>query len=125
MTGKDLIGILSQGGTALASTKVRSQDIRTHCNVIETASSTQQEWEESVPGRKSWTLTVNYLMLAATQVRNLLYVGQTFDITVRDANNTSGGSVTGKAIVTDVSGVATVGNLAQGSFSFKGNGALT
>ena len=124
MTGKDLIGILSQGGTALASTKVRSQDIRTHCNVIETASSTQQEWEESVPGRKSWTLTVNYLMLAATQVRNLLYVGQTFDITVRDANNTSGGSVTGKAIVTDVSGVATVGNLAQGSFSFKGTGAL-
>lgn len=125
MTGKDLIVILSQGGTALASTKVRSQDIRTHCNVIETASSTQQEWEESVPGRKSWTLTVNYLMLAATQVRNLLYVGQTFDITVRDADNTSGGSVTGKAIVTDVSGVATVGNLAQGSFSFKGTGALT
>lgn len=125
MTGKDLIVILSQDGTALASTKVRSQDIRTHCNVIETASSTQQEWEESVPGRKSWTLTVNYLMLAATQVRNLLYVGQTFDITVRDADNTSGGSVTGKAIVTDVSGVATVGNLAQGSFSFKGTGALT
>ena len=125
MTGKDLIVILSQGGTALASTKVRSQDIRTHCNVIETASSTQQEWEESVPGRKSWTLTVNYLMLAATQVRNLLYVGQKFDITVRDADNTSGGSVTGKAIVTDVSGVATVGNLAQGSFSFKGSGALT
>ena len=41
MTGKDIIIILTQGGTALASTRVRSQDIQTQADVIEKASSTQ------------------------------------------------------------------------------------
>jgi len=123
MTGKDLIVILSRGGVALASTRIKSHDIKTQCSTIETASGTQQDWEECVAGRKSWTLSVNYLVLAASQVRDLLYIGQTFDITVKDSGNNS--SVTGHAIMTGVGGSGGVGTLARGSFSLRGNGSLT
>jgi hypothetical protein len=42
MNGKDIIIILSQIGTALASTAVKSHDITTAADTIEKASSTQQ-----------------------------------------------------------------------------------
>ena len=121
MTGKDIIVILSQGGTALASTSIRSQDIQTSCATIEKASSTQQDWEEHIAGRKSWNLTVNYLVLASAQVNDLLYVGQTFDIRMDIGETTY---LVGKAIMNQVKQTATIGNLAQGSFSLKGSGPL-
>ena len=121
MTGKDIIVILSQGGSALASTSIRSQDIQTSCATIEKASSTQQDWEEHIAGRKSWNLTVNYLVLASAQVNDLLYVGQTFDIRMDIGETTY---LVGKAIMNQVKQTATIGNLAQGSFSLKGSGPL-
>lgn len=121
MTGKDIIVILSQGGTALASTSIRSQDIQTSCATIEKASSTQQDWEEHIAGRKSWNLTVNYLVLSSAKVNDLLYVGQTFDIKMNIGETTY---LVGKAIMTQVKQTATIGNLVQGSFSLKGSGPL-
>lgn len=117
--------ILSQGGTALASTCVKSQDIQTDCPTIEKASSTQQDWVEKISGRKSWSISINYLVMRAAQVRDLLYTGQTFTVTVRDRNNTSGGSISGTAIMTNVHGLASFGNLATGSMKLEGSGALT
>ena len=117
--------ILSQGGTALASTCVKSQDIQTDCPTIEKASSTQQDWVERIAGRKSWSISINYLVMRAAQVRDLLYTGQTFTVTVRDRNNTSGGSISGTAIMTYVHGLASFGNLATGSMKLEGSGALT
>ena len=122
MTGKDIIIILTQGGTALASTRVRSQDIQTQADVIEKASSTQQDWKEYIAGRKEWAVNVSYLVMTSSKVRDLLLVGKTFGVTVRDTANTY--SVSGTAIMTTVKNVSTVGNLAQGSFSLKGTGAL-
>ena len=121
MTGKDIIVILSQGGTALASTSIRSQDIQTSCATIEKASSTQQDWEEHIAGRKSWNLTVNYLVLSSAKVNDLLYVGQTFDIKMNIGETTY---LVGKAIMNQVKQTATIGNLVQGSFSLKGSGPL-
>ena len=121
MTGKDIIVILSQGGTALASTSIRSQDIQTSCATIEKASSTQQDWEEHIAGRKSWNLTVNYLVLSSAKVNDLLYVGQTFDVRMDIGETTY---LVGKAIMNQVKQTATIGNLAQGSFSLKGSGPL-
>lgn len=127
MTGKDIIVVLSQNGTALASTTVRSQDIQTAADTIEKSSSMQQDWKEFITGRKEWSITVNYLILAAEKITDLLYVGQTFDITVK--NQTAAGvtptAVTGKAIMNTVKQVATVGTLAQGTFTLKGTGPLT
>lgn len=121
MTGKDIIVILSQGGTALASTSIRSQDIQTSCATIEKASSTQQDWEEHIAGRKSWSLTVNYLVLSSAKVNDLLYVGQTFDVRMNIGETTY---LVGTAIMIQVKQTATIGNLAQGSFSLKGSGPL-
>ena len=111
MTGKDIIVVLSQNGTALASTTVRSQDIQTAADTIEKSSSTQQDWKEFITGRKEWSITVNYLMLAASKITDLLYVGQTFDVTVKNvtASGVTPTAVTGKAIMTTVKQVATVG----------------
>ena len=125
MNGQDILVILSQGGVALASTHVKSQDIQTECSTIEKASATQQDWVDRIAGRKSWQMSINYLVMRAAQIRDLLYVGQTFDITVRDRDNTTGGSISGTAIMTGVHGVSSVGNLATGSFTLQGSGPLT
>lgn len=106
----------------MASTSIRSQDIRSHCDAIEKASATQQDWTEVVAGRKSWKIDISYLVMAAGRIRDLLLVGQMFDVTVKDKDNTQ--SVTGTAMLTDVGNVAAFGNLAQGSMSLIGSGAL-
>lgn len=122
MTGKDITVILSRNNTALANTRIRSNEIQTSCDMIEKASASQQDWKEYVAGRNSWTLTVNYLVLASAQVADLLYVGQTFDITMKSGNSEL---LTGSAIITSVKNTATVGNLAQGGFTLQGSGALS
>lgn len=122
MTGKDLIVILSQNGTALASTAIRSQEIQTSAETIEKASATQQDWKEYVAGRKAWSLSVSYLVLTASKVADLLMVGQTFDVTIKDVDNTS--SVSGVAILSSVKQTAAIGNLANGSFTLVGSGPL-
>ena len=122
MTGKDITVILSQGNTALAATRIRSNDIQTGCDTIEKASPTQQEWKEYITGRKGWTLTVNYLVLATAQVADLLSIGQTFDITMKSGSTAL---LTGEAIMTGVKNTATIGSLAQGSFTLQGSGALS
>ena len=89
MTGKDITLVLSQNGTALASTRIRSNDIQTKADIIERSSATQQSWREFIAGRNEWSLTVGYLVLASSQVKDLLMVGQTFDITMTATESVS------------------------------------
>lgn len=122
MTGKDIIVILSQGGTPMASTRIKSDDIQTHADAIEKASATQQTWKEVIAGRKEWTLNVNYLVLAAAKLTDVLLAGQMFDITIRHISENV--SLTGQALLTDAKQTHTVNSLCQGSFTFRGNGPL-
>ena len=122
MTGKDIIVILSQGGTPMASTRIKSDDIQTHADAIEKASATQQTWKEVIAGRKEWTLNVNYLVLAAAKLTDVLLAGQMFDITIRHISENV--TLTGQAILTDAKQTHTVNSLCQGSFTFRGNGPL-
>ena len=80
---------------------------------------TEVKWLVGITDTMDMNLSKHW---AAAKVRDLLYAGQTFGVTVRDAANTY--SVSGTAIMTAVKHVSTVGNLAQGSFSLKGTGAL-
>lgn len=123
MTSKDIILVLSQNDVVVASTAIRSQDIKTSCGTIEKASATQQDWEEHISGRKRWSLTASYLLLTAPKIKDLLMVGQTFDVTVQKVNDNTN-KVSGTAILTEVAHSAAVGNLAKGSFSFMGTGPL-
>ena len=124
MTGKDVIMTLSQGGTALANTKIKSQSIKAQCATIEKASSTQQDWVEVIAGRKSWSITVRYLVLAGSQVKDVLKVGQMFDVTMNEYGSATN-KVTGKALLSAVDAEYPTGNLAQGTFTFTGSGALS
>lgn len=122
MTGKDIIMIFSQNGTALASTCIRSDEIQTQAATIEKASATQQDWREYIAGRKEWSVSVSYLVLTAQKITDVLMVGNVFDVTIRDASSTV--SMTGQAILTDCKQSYAVGALAKGSFAFKGSGPL-
>ena len=125
MTGKDITLILSQNGEALAGTRIRTTDIQTQAATIEHASAIQQEWSEFIPGRKSWNATVDYLVLASAQVADLLRVGQTFDVSiVSHVGETVTVHAAGTALLESVSQKFNIGNLAKGSFSFRGSGAL-
>lgn len=124
MTGKDVILTLYQGGVALANTKIKSQSIKASCAVLERSSTTQQDWVEVIAGRKSWTLTVRYLVLSGSQVKDVLKVGQMFSITMQESGSQTN-MVTGTALLNDVDAEYPTGNLAQGTFTFTGSGALT
>lgn len=123
MTGKDVILTLYQNGTALANTKIKSQSIKSQCATIEKASSTQQDWVEVIAGRKSWSLTVRYLVLSGSQVKDVLKVGQIFDITMQESGSNTN-KVTGTALLSGVDAEYPTGNLAQGTFTLTGSGAL-
>lgn len=123
MTGKDIIIILSQGTTVLASTAVKSHDINTTADTIEKASATQQSWREYLAGRKGWSVNMSYLVNAGIKIVWEMKVGETFNVTISDSN--SNYRLTGSAILETAKQTYTVGNLANGSFILKGTGPLT
>jgi len=125
MTGKDIKVIIAQDGTALASTRIKSNDIKTKCDVIEKASANQQTWKEYIAGRSEWSVNVTYLVLASPQVQNLLLVSQMFDLTMTADDGTDTEMLTGKAILTAADIKANSGSLAQGTFAFQGTGPLS
>lgn len=122
MNGKDIIIILSQNGTALAGTAVKSHDITTAADTIEKASSTQQSWREYLAGRKAWSINMSYLVTTSAKIHWELKVGETFTVTVAD--NNSNYRLTGTAVLETAKQTYTVGNLANGSFVLKGSGQL-
>jgi predicted secreted protein len=115
--------IVMMGGTAIAGTK--SDELQVECETIEIASSTDQGWTHYLAGRKSWSLTVGWLLLATTDVRKALTVGSTVTIKFKGRNDTDANGLSGSAIIRTCKITAVKGNLAQGSFQFVGNGPLT
>lgn len=118
MNGKNII--IYRDGVAIAAT--RSNKITTEAGTIEIASATQQEWEECVVGRKRWSLSVNFLVTSADGVLNLLRNGESCLLSIRD--NLGNVKLQGYAFCTMCDEDFTLGNLAKGSFQFRGNGPL-
>ena len=114
--------IVYMNGQAIAGTK--SDEIQVDCETIEIASATDQAWTHSISGRKSWSLTVGWLVLANQDVRKALLVGSSVTIKIKGRGESDSNGVTGSAILKTVKITATRGNLAQGSFAFIGNGPL-
>ena len=114
--------IVLMGGVAIAGTK--SDEIQVDCKTIEIASATDQGWTHYLAGRKSWSLTVGWLVLANTDVRKVLLAGSVVTIKIKGRGESDSSGVTGSAILKTVKITATRGNLTQGSFAFVGNGPL-
>jgi predicted secreted protein len=115
--------IVLMNGTAIAGTK--SDELQVDCETIKIASSTDQCWTHYLAGRKSWSLTVGWLVLANTDVRKALLVGSSVTIKFKGRNATDANGLSGSAIIKTCKITAIRGNLAQGSFTFAGNGPLT
>ena len=119
MNGNSII--ILKDGTAIAGAK--THDINTSAGTIETSSPNHGEWRTFEPERKEWSVSVSYLVLTAVGIRDVLQVGGVYTIIIRNRSNTS--SLTGSAILTQCRQTYTRGNLVQGSFTFKGTGALS
>ena len=115
--------IVYRGGTAIAG--VKSNEIQGDCDMIEVASTTSGSWKEYIAGRKEWSVNVSYLLLTDSDMLQLLNEGTAYTLKIGGRSATNANMVTGTAILKTCRIVATQGNLAQGSFVFKGSGALT
>ena len=108
-------------GSAVAGT--RSNEIQTDCGLIEISSPDTGAWAAFIAGRKSWSFTSSWLVTTSTDLKRLLQVGTTVTIRIIGRGDSIG--MTGTAIITTCKVTATCGNLVNGSFAFKGTGALT
>ena len=109
------------GGVAVAGT--RSNEIQTSAEMIEIASPDTGQWKAFLAGRKEWSINSAWLVTAAADVKRVLQVGTT--VTIRVVGRGESAGMTGQAIVQTCKVTATRGNLANGSFIFRGTGALT
>ena len=107
-------------GTAIAGTK--SNEIQTECEMIEITNMTSAQWRQFIAGRKQWTVSTGFLVLAGADIKKLLNVGTTYTLRFRDRAGSN--IIEGQAILKTCKISATRGNLATGAFSFQGSGEL-
>lgn len=107
----------------------RSNEIESNCETIEISSPTTASWRKYIAGRKSWSITVSYLLMrvddpqSGASIQELLNVGNSYSL--QFAGRNAAGGVSGTAILTRCKITATRGNLAVGTFTFKGTDSLT
>lgn len=107
-------------GTAIAGTK--SNEIQTECDMIEVTNANSAQWRQYLAGRKNWSVSTGFLVLAAADTKKLLNVGTTYTLRFRDRAGTS--ILQGQAIMKQCKISAARGSLATGSFTFQGSGEL-
>ena len=110
-------------GTAIAAAK--SCEIDVSSELIEVASPETGIYRKFIVGRKTWDVTVGYLVSNLTS--HILKVGDTVTLTmgVRSGGHATSDRLTGSAIVSELRVSGTRGNLATGSFKFRGISSLT
>lgn len=114
--GNDIL--IYTDGVAVAGS--RSCDIVRRCEAVEISSPDSGSAKEYIPGRTDWSVTVSWLVRSAKS--SLMKVGQV--VTVEIIDRVTREKLRGTAIITECRITATRGNLAQGSFTFKGSGEL-
>ncbi len=117
--GKNLVVKRKQGTSYTAIAAAKSCDIIVRCDTIETAPATSADWKAFIAGRKEWEVTCSFLVSEIELDETLV------GTTVMLRFGTSNDYMTGYAIVTEWHVTGTYGNLAQGSFRFKGTDGLT
>ncbi len=116
--GNDIIFTL--GGSAVAACK--SCDIEVQCDTIEVSSPTTGDYRTFIKGRKEWGFSSNHLVTSFSDF--VMRVGVTYAVIISRRNGTSTDQLSGTVICTKAKVTATRGNLTQGSFTFKGTGAV-
>ena len=117
LKGRNLI--ISVNSTALAGAKTCEIDVT--CDTIPASSSTNGQWKHVLSGRKSWSISTGHLVSVGTFPTEVEMVAT--KVTIRVSDGTV--QMQGAAIVKTWKSTGTVGNLAQGSFQFVGDGPLS
>ena len=79
LKGKDLI--IKVGGTALAASK--SCTVKITAKKIETSSPSDGDWEHSIPGRKSWKVSTNHLVMSVAQCAAMVGTQVSLEVNLR------------------------------------------
>jgi predicted secreted protein len=118
--GNNLLVIM--GGTAIAGAK--SCEIVIQDDEMEVSSATQGEWREFISAIKDWSASCGHLLPASgTPMKSAAaMIGQKVTITFQ--TDMTGDTLTGQAIVKQWKTAGAVGNLATGTYQFRGSGAL-
>ena len=123
--GKDLIVATVDNNTVTPIAGARSCDIETDCDLKAVSSPSSGEYLEYKTGRKTWSVMVNYLLLSTgTPVLDAKNIGTRYYLKCYTNSNSSTDKIEGYAILRSVKITGTVGNLAQGSWVFQGDGAI-
>lgn len=118
--GRDLRITTAADGVLVAL--AQSCDISVDSEEIEVASPTNGEWRDYIAGRKSWAVTVGYLVTAGNVASDVLKIGTAVNIKVNDGD--TGTPLIGTALVKTCRLSGAVRNLSKGSFQFRGKGPL-
>ena len=122
LNGNNIIIYLN--GTAIAG--ATTSDSQSTIDLMEiTSPLSTGTWKQFITKRKSWSVTVNYLVLQYTGVQDLLKVGTSYTLKIRGRSSSDSTGVSGTAVLKTCRITSQRGNLVQGSFQFQGNSALS
>jgi len=82
------------------------------------------KWVNLKAGRKSWSVTVGFLLMSSASVRDALQIDTVVTLKIKESGASDDQGLTGQAILKTCSINLSVGTLAQGSFQFVGTGPL-
>lgn len=119
MNGNEIIIMLD--GAAIAATK--SDEIQVGCETIPISSPTDGQWVNAITGRKSWAITVGFLITGMNKVFDGIEMVGT-NVTLRIKYRSGTVWYEGTATCTTFKVTASKLNLVQGSFAFQGTGPL-
>lgn len=123
--GRDLIVAVDDRAIAAA----KSCQVRIRCEAIEVSSPTRGRGREYRAGRMEWEVSVGTLVTAIAASASMVGKAVTVAFGIRDEANADSidadERVSGRAIVTEWDSSGAVGNIATGSFKFRGNGELS
>lgn len=123
VNGNNILIYATYNGTTQAVATTRSLSVQVGAEKIPIASPDSGDWEASLPGRKNWAINVGWLVSSFSDIDKLLLAAQQVTIRIVGRGQTYG--LTGTAWVQTARVDSNVGNLANGSFVFQGNGPLT
>lgn len=121
--GNNIIISRHNGSTWQPFAATKSNTFEVGAETIEISSPTTGEWKDYIAGRKSWSFTVNFLILNENHLLDSLGApGTKLLVCIHDTSWNS--SLQGYAIIKNCKVTGTRGNLAQGAFSFVGCSTL-
>lgn len=124
--GRNLYVLLKESGTGVIIAGTRSNEFQTDIDLQEVSSPNSGTWKEHLPQREEWNVSTNFLVTSDESLLSLLETRKyvTLSLVSRSPGGTVTELLTGEAWVKSCKITATLGNLAQGSFQFVGNGPL-